>query len=128
MRFNGVAGSAQLIADMESGAMPTSCVVLYDQMGTRPAVTVEDAETITKVYGLLANVTVGAPSSSSITDCYHQVAFTLQDGSVVRFSFEGEHLLSLDRENYEVFGGDPLWSFVREIQDEYMAAHPEAKA
>lgn len=128
LRFNNDAGSARLVADMEAGMIPTSCVVLYDQMGTRPAVTVEDVETISKVYNLLADVTVGAKSPMSITDSYHQVAFKLQDGTTVRFSFEGEDLLSCDRDNYEVSGAGPLWAFVRAIQDDYLETHPEEKA
>ena len=122
VKFAGIANVEKLVADMSAGKSPTSCTVCYDQMGTRPYVTVTDPDTIADIYGKLVSVTVNGPSNESITDCYHHVSFVLQDGTKVGFNFEGEGLLSLDRENYSVSGGGALWSLVRDIQDEYMEA------
>ncbi len=122
VRFEGVENAGKLVADMEAGAIPVSSTVCYDQMGTLPAVTVTDPATIADIYGKLAGITVVGPSDESITDCYHFIGFELQDGTAVRFSFEGEGLLSLDRANYSVSGGGALWSLVRGIQGEYMDA------
>ena len=118
LRFEKAGDASQLVADMAAGMVPVECDVLYDAMGTRPAVTVDDPELIARIYELLSQVTVDGPSNTSITDSYHHVTFTLQDGATIGYSFEGEELLSLDRENFAVSGAGPLWSLVRQLQDE----------
>ncbi|MBQ6395467.1 MAG: hypothetical protein IJH87_03900, partial [Atopobiaceae bacterium] len=82
-------GTRQLVSDMESGRIPLSCNVLFDQGGGLPDVTITDPETITEIYELLSGVSVGLESPMSITDSYHHVIFTLQDGTTVGWGFEG---------------------------------------
>ena len=120
LEFDCGEDSARLVADMAAGSIPTTCDVLYDQMGTRPNVTVTDPATITHIYELVSDIVVTGESNMSITDSYHHVRFTLQDGSTVGYSFEGEGLLSCDRTNYDVVGTAPLWDYVRELQEEVM--------
>lgn len=108
--------SAQLVSDMDAGRTPTECVVLYDQMGALPSVTLNDEEDIRKIYELVCNITVLQKSDYSITDNYHYVGFTLQDGTNVGFNFEGEGNLVGSKSNYAVRGDGPLWSYVRMLQ------------
>ncbi len=119
VKFDAIQNADRLVADMKTNVIPVSCAVCYDEMGSRPTVTVSDPETIKQIYSLLSNVTVEGPSQESITDSYHYVCFELLDGTKVSFNFEGERLLSLGRENYSVSGGGPLWQLVRQIQDDY---------
>ena len=114
--FDGNVKSKKLVADMEAGLTPTECTVLYDQMGALPSVTVNDGETIEKIYHLLANVTVIDESQYSLTDNYHSVSFTLKDGTKVGFTFEGEGLLTRGKKNYAISGSGPLWACVRTLQ------------
>ncbi len=112
---------AQLRSDMNDGKIPTSCNVLYDQSGSLPDVTVTDPETIKEIYALLQEVFVPEGGRSmSVTDSYHHVIFTLQDGTKAGFNFEGIHNLYLDGKNYSVIYDDALWMYVRQLQDELM--------
>lgn len=109
-------GLDKLVADMEAGKMPTECEVLYDEEGMLPSVTVTDEEGISEIYALLADVTVVSKSQMSVTDSYHFVSFTLQDGTPVVLGFEGDSLLYRSEGNYEVTGTGPLWAHVRNLQ------------
>lgn len=116
LHFQNDEGGAKLAADMEAGNIPTECNVLYDRMGALPDVTVTDPETITELYDLLSVVHVVGESNMSITDSYHHISFTLQDGTRVSYGFEGEGNLVLGKTAYFVAGDGPLWSFVRQLQ------------
>ena len=116
--FMPSSASAQLIQDMAEGRTPTSCTVLYDEMGARPEVTVTDPEMICELYARLAHMTVGDKSPISITDAYHSIRFTLQDGTVVGWGFETEALLCMGAENYEAHDNGNLWGLVQELQDQ----------
>ncbi|MBR2681650.1 MAG: hypothetical protein IKE22_00090 [Atopobiaceae bacterium] len=94
LEFQNDAGSAKLIKDMEEGRIPVACNVLYDQMGGLPNVNVTDPDTIKEIYELTKGLVVMGESNWSITDCYHHVIFTLQDGTKVGYRFEGEGLLA----------------------------------
>jgi len=118
--FGMVENADRLSSDMEAGTVPKECRVLYDEMGSRPEVILTDPDMIAQIYELLSDITVTGPSEYSITDCYHHVDFTLQDGTQTRFHFEGEELLSFDRENFDVSGGDKLWAMIRSLQEEIM--------
>lgn len=118
--FSLIENADRLAEDMKNGTIPSECSVLYDEMGARPEIILTDPEQITEIYNLLSDITVNKKSEMSITDCYHHVVFKLQDGTFVRFNFEGKELLSLDRENYEVSGGQALWSLIRSMQEEIM--------
>ncbi len=117
LEFQNDAGSAKLIKDMEEGRIPVACNVLYDQMGALPNVNVTDPDTIKEIYELTKGLVVIGESNWSITDCYHHVIFTLQDGTRVGYRFEGEGLLAWGSKNYAVTGGGPLWAYVRTLQD-----------
>lgn len=120
LTFDGSEASAQLVEDMREGKTPTSCTVLYDQMGGRPAVTVTDARTIRDVYKKLALMHVGGETKMSITDCYHLVSFELQDGTVATYNFEGEEILVRKNASYEVSDDGHLWPYVQDLQDQYL--------
>ena len=112
--------AAPLREDMGAGRIPVSCNVLYDQMGALPEVTVTDPETIAELYNRLSQMIVlEGGRAMSITDSYHHIYFTLQDGTVVGWSFEGEGSLDKGSEGlYPVSDEGGLWSYVRELQDE----------
>ena len=117
LNFEEIKNVDKLNSDMSAGKTPVSCDVLYDQMGARPNVNVTDPDTIKKIYEKLGDITVTGKSNMSITDSYHHVIFTLQDGTVVRFGFEGTGMLSVGTDNYDVIGGSGLWSLVKEMQE-----------
>lgn len=111
-------GYEKLVEDMEAGLIPRSANVLYDQMGSRPDVDVTDEETIRRIYEGLCRIEVVGETDISVTDCYHHVVFTLQDGTKVRFAFESEEILDCGGgRRYSVTGGSELWSLVRDLQD-----------
>ena len=118
--FKDDEGAKKLMADINDGKIPSECNVLYDEMGSRPEVTVTDSETILDLYNRLALMSVGEKSEMSITDSYHHIRFTLQDGTTVGWSFEGENLLNIGTENYEVKDEGNLWSAVRSQQEKAM--------
>ena len=117
LNFEEIKNIDKLNSDMSAGKMPVSCDVLYDQMGARPNVNVTDPDTIKKIYEELGDITVTGKSTMSITDNYHHVIFTLQDGTVVRFGFEGTGMLSVGKDNYDVKGGGGLSSMIKELQE-----------
>ena len=111
-------GCRKLIEDMEKGEIPISCDVLYDQMGSRPSVLVEDENTIIQLYNLFSQIHVGEKTNESVTDCYHYVLFELQDGTKVGFSFENDiWIYGNDDERVKVLDAEPFWKMVRSLQD-----------
>lgn len=119
-------GYERLVEDMEAGLIPQSANVLYDQSGSRPDVDVTDGETIRQIYAGLCRIEVEGETDMSVTDCYHHVIFTLQDGTQVRFAFESEEILDCGgSRRYSVTGGRELWSLVRDLQDAQMGILPE---
>ncbi len=63
--FQDNEGAKKLMEDMNDGKIPSACNVLYDEMGSRPEVTVTDAETITDLYNRLTLMSVGEKSDMS---------------------------------------------------------------
>lgn len=120
LMFDENPASAQLVKDMSEARPPTSCTVLYDQMGSQPSVTVTDPRTIREVYKKLARMHVVGETNLSMTDNYHMVSFVLQDGSTVSYYFEGEGILVRGSKNYEVLDQGALWSYVRHLQEQYL--------
>ncbi len=120
LTFDDDAASAQLVEDMQAGRTPTSCTVLYDQMGSRPSVTITDARTMREVYKKLARMLVEGETNMSITDSYHYVLFELQDGSKASYAFEGEDVLVRGGQNYAVQDRSGLWQYVRQLQEDYL--------
>ena len=118
--FQDNEGGKKLMEAMNDGNIPQECNVLYDEMGSRPEVTVTDVETITDLYNRLALMSVGEKSDMSITDSYHHIRFTLQDGTTVGWSFEGKDLLNIGTENYDVKDEGNLWLAVRQLQEKAM--------
>lgn len=109
---------AKLVADMEAGRTPANCNVLFDTMGARPDVDVTDPNEIAKVYELLALVEVNTYSNAMpVTDSYHHVIFTLQDGTKAGFGFEGAGVWTRGRDSYPVYGDGALWAYVKQLQD-----------
>lgn len=118
-----------LVRHLEAGKLPTSCKVLYDQMGALPTVDVTDQETIAEIVGLVGQVSVAGPSNMGITDNYHGVWFEYDDGTKTSFNFEGVGNLVRPDGNLFVEGDGPLWLRVRELQgsqDKYEQTHAVA--
>lgn len=106
----GLPAYERLVEDMETGRIPQSVNVLYDQMGSRPDVDITDEETIRRIYRELCRIEVAGKTNLSVTDCYHHVIFTLQDGTQVGFWFESEEILDCGGGlRYSVTGGSALW-------------------
>ena len=118
--FQDDEGAAKLNKDMEEGRIPVACNVLYDTMGARPAVTVEDPEMITELYERLGRMTVDGTPGYSITDSYHHIIFQLQDGTYVGYRFEGTENLCWGYDNYTAVDNGNLWTLVYNLQEEYM--------
>ena len=110
-------GCQKLISDMQSGKIPTSCDVLYDHMGGRMNVVTEDATTIAELYNLFTQIKIVEKTDESITDSYHHVIFTLQDGTKVEFSFEDDIWCygSGVEDRVKINGAGPFWKKVKEI-------------
>ncbi|MBR0373812.1 MAG: hypothetical protein IJH91_04730 [Mogibacterium sp.] len=119
--FQNDEGAAKLNRDMAEGRIPVACNVLYDTMGARPDVTVEDPEIITELYERLGRMTVTGESGYSITDSYHHIIFQLQDGTYVGYHFEGVDNLCWGYDNYAAVDNGNLWTLVYQLQEEYMS-------
>ena len=108
---------AKLVSDMEAGKVPKQCDMLYDQMGANPEVTVTDSDDISEAYRLVEQIKVNPDSQAMpVTDSYHHVYFTLQDGTRVGWSFEGAGVIDRGRESLAVTGDDALWRHVIQLQ------------
>ena len=123
--FQNDEGAAKLIKDMEEGRVPSECHAMYDQMGSRPEVVMTDPELVTEAYNRLSQMTIGGPTEYSVTDCYHYISFTLQDGTKVGWRFESAEFLCWGQQNYEVTNAGTIWAMVRELQDQMIAASEE---
>ena len=120
LTFDNDPASAQLVADMENGRIPTSCTVRYDQMGALPTVTATDERSIREVYKRLARMHVGSEPGMGVTDSYHLVSFELQDGTVTSFNFEGVGTLVRGKTSYSVSDDGGLWEYVQFMQKRYL--------
>ena len=116
--FQDDEGAAKLMKDMEEGRIPSECHAMYDEMGARPEVVMTDPDQITEAYNRLSQMTIGGPTDYSITDCYHYIFFTLQDGTSVGWRFESANYLCRGAQNYEVTNAGSIWGMVRELQDQ----------
>lgn len=107
---------ARLVADMEAGRVPKSCDVLYDQMGANPSLEVTAEGTIRDIYELVEGITVPKDGvAMPITDSYHHVYFTLQDGTKVGWSFEGMGCIDRGKDTIAVVGDGNLWAYVIQL-------------
>ena len=115
------AGATQLREDMEAGNVPLSCTVLYDESGCRPEVTVTDPETIAELYDRFSQMIVLEDGKAmGVTDSYHYIAFTLQDGTTVSWGFEGAGAICDGSDLLAVSDEGGLWQLVRELQEPLM--------
>jgi len=117
--FQDNEGGAALIAAMNDGQIPLEAYAMYDEMGSRPEVTLTDQELIIALYNYLAHVRVPGEPGMYVTDCYHYVGFKLQDETYVTFRFEDSNLV-WGPENYAIEDDGALWSYIRALQDEIM--------
>lgn len=110
---------AKLVSDMEDGKVPKQCDMLYDQMGANPEVTVTDPDDVSEAYRLVERIKVDPDTQAMpVTDSYHHVYFTLQDGTRVGWSFDGAGVIDRGRESLAVTGDDALWAHVIQLQQE----------
>lgn len=125
MNFDTRESTKKLVKSFEENNPPVSVYVMYDQMGALPSADSDDPVYIRSVYDALSNITVIKKSDMSITDSYHCVIFTFDDGTSSGFNFEGEGLLCIGNDNYEISGSGPLWNIIKsltlkDIDDPYM--------
>jgi hypothetical protein len=111
--FDKSDGAKELMTAFDKGTI-TSAEVLYDEGGANAPYETTDQDEIRTIYKTLKNITVGEKSETSITDCYHYVSFTFEDGNSYGYSFEGTGLLSYGGDNYDIAGGSDLFSFMKE--------------
>ena len=111
--FDKSDGAKQLMTAFDEGTI-VSAEVLYDQMGANEPYQTTDQEEIRTIYKALKNITVTGKSDMSITDSYHYVFFTFEDGSSYGYRFEGTDLLCYGEDNYDISGGEDLFGFMRE--------------
>ena len=110
--FDKSEGAKKLMTAFDEGTI-VSAEVLYDQMGGNAPYKTTDQEEIRTIYKALKNIVVEGKSDMSITDCYHYVFFTLEDGSSYGYRFEGTGLLCYGSDNYDISGGGDLFSFMQ---------------
>lgn len=107
---------ARLVQDMKDNNVPTECDVLYDQMGANPSVKLTDEYAIREIYDLVQGITVVKDKEvMPITDSYHHIWFTLQDGTKVGWTFEGAGCLDRGKETLAVEGDEYLWGYVMQL-------------
>ena len=111
--FDKSDGAKQLMTAFDEGTI-VSATVLYDEMGANEPYETADQDEIRTIYKGLKNITVTEKSDTSITDAYHFVTFTFEDGSSYGYRFEGTGLLCYGEDNYDISGGDGLFSFMKE--------------
>ena len=111
--FDKSEGAKQLMTAFDKGTI-VSATVLYDQMGANAPYETTDQNEIRTIYKAMKNITVGKKSNMSITDCYHYVYFTFEDGTSYGYNFEGTDLLCYGNDNYDIAGGSDLFTFMRE--------------
>ncbi|MGX8774656.1 MAG: hypothetical protein ACSW8G_06330 [Bacillota bacterium] len=111
--FDKSEGAKELMTAFDKGTIESS-EVLYDEMGANQPYKTTDQDEILAIYKGLKNITVGGKSETSITDCYHYVYFTFEDGTSYGYSFEGTGLLVYQGDNYDISGGAGLFGFMKE--------------
>lgn len=111
--FDKSDGAKKLMTAFDKGTIE-SATVLYDEMGANAPYETTDQEEIRTIIKELKNVTVGEKSEMSITDSYHFVAFTFEDGTSYGYHFEGTNLLSYGSDNYDIAGGGDLFRYMQE--------------
>ena len=111
--FDKSDGARQLMTAFDEGTI-VSAAVLYDEMGANEPYETTDQDEIRTIYKGLENITVTGESEMSLTDSYHFVEFTFSDGTSYGYRFEGTELLCYGAENYDISGGEELFSFMRE--------------
>ena len=111
--FDKSDGAKKLMTAFDKGTI-VSATVLYDEMGANAPYETTDQEEIRTIYKGLKNITVADKSEMSITDCYHFVAFTFEDGTSYGYRFEGTGLLVYGSDNYDISGGGDLFGYMQE--------------
>ena len=97
--------------------------ILYDQNGANMPVVSEDEKVIREAYKALKNIVVTGPTGESITDCYHRISFTTDEGENCNYSFEGKNILVYrgpdskqgESQNYEVKGTEEIWNIYKSL-------------
>ena len=100
-----------------------SVELLYDQGGANSPVESDDPTVIRQAYKALKNITVSGKTNESITDCYHHVYFTLNNGSEICYNFEGPDILvyhdgTSSGTNYSISGSEGLWKLYGKLAKE----------
>ncbi|MGN0702752.1 MAG: hypothetical protein ACI4KL_06240 [Lentihominibacter sp.] len=112
--------------------------LLYDQGGGNEEIESSDPDVIRQAYKAMKNITVLEDEVNlSVTDSYHHVYFTMEDGSRAGYSFEGEDVIlipsgaadgsddsagSVDSagsalERRLIEGSDGLWKLYRKLAE-----------
>lgn len=110
--FDKSEGAKALMTAFDEGKI-ASADVLYDEMGGNPSYETSDQGEIKEIYKAMKNIVIVKETNTSMTDCYHHVYFTLEDGTKYGYSFEGREILNYGDKNYEISGGGDLWNLLR---------------
>lgn len=122
---------AKLLMEAMEDDRVVSVNLLYDQGGGNEAIESSDPDVIRRAYKAMKNITVleDEEVNVAVTDSYHHVYFTLEDGTKVGYSFEGEDVILIPSgaeagssgsaaEPHPVEGSRGLWELYRELAEE----------
>ncbi|MDD6763874.1 MAG: hypothetical protein PUE50_00175, partial [Firmicutes bacterium] len=86
---------AKLLMEAMEDDRVVSVNLLYDQGGGNGEAESSDPDVIRQAYKAMKNITVleDEEVNVAVTDSYHHVYFTLEDGTKVGYSFEGEDVI-----------------------------------
>lgn len=113
---------AKLLMEAMEDDRVVSVNLLYDQGGGNEAIESSAPDVIRQAYKAMKNITVleDEEVNVAVTDSYHHVYFTLEDGSQIGYSFEGEEIIfihdgTVGGSPHLVSGSGELWSLYNEL-------------
>ena len=119
---------AKLLMEAMEDDRVVSVNLLYDQGGGNGEAESSDPDVIRRAYKAMKNITVleDEEVNVAVTDSYHHVYFTLEDGTKVGYSFEGEDVILIPSgaeagssgsaaEPHLIEGSGGLWKLYREL-------------
>lgn len=122
---------AKLLMEAMEDDRVVSVNLLYDQGGGNGEAESSDPDVIRQAYKAMKNITVleDEEVNVAVTDSYHHVYFTLEDGSRIGYSFEGEDIILIPSgaeagssgstaEPHLIEGSGGLWKLYRELAEE----------
>ena len=71
-------------------------LLMFDPEGGNAPVESDDQDVIRQAYKALKNIVILEQTKEAGPECYHNLVFTLEDGSDVAYSFDGTGILCYD--------------------------------